>query len=65
MATSESRRALTVRLTTGAAQEAINQAARCGLDVPHWLGQAIEAYLAEIRCQHQHGQRPADGHDTT
>ena len=49
---SKPRRSLTVRMTPTAAQEAARRAARCGLPVPLWAGQVIEAFLAGERCAH-------------
>ena len=64
MAAAESDRALRVRLTPTARQEAARQAAQCGLDLAGWLGQVVEAHCAELRCQHG-PPRPPDGNRTT
>jgi hypothetical protein len=52
MASEAAERSVAVRMTTRAAREAARRAALCGLDVPHWAGQVIEAFLAGERCQH-------------
>ena len=52
MVVSAARRSLTVRLSPTVVQEVARRAQRCGLDVPRWVGQVIEAYLAGDRCAH-------------
>ena len=51
-ASRESGRSLTARLSSAAVQEAARRAQLCGLDLPHWAGQVIEAFLAGERCEH-------------
>jgi hypothetical protein len=41
-----------ITLSTPLARDARHQAAEAGLPLERWLGEVVESYLANERCQH-------------